>query len=502
MFYNGDALEVLKGFDENSVDTCITDPPYGYSFMNKDWDKAVIGVETWKEVLRVVKPGSFAAIMSSPRQDVLAKMIINLQAAGFRTDFTSIYWTYASGFPKAANVSKLVDKRGAFNMSYFGQIIKQRRIELGLSMKDIAKHFPSETGGITGCVWNWENGDNCPTVKEYNKLVDILKLDKLLYPELHEAEREIIKKGSAGFGKSGKPALHGGYKEDYNITKSTTEKAKSLDGSYAGFQPKPSVEVILMVMKPLSEKTFVDQALANGKGITWLDSVRIPFDKGTDTQPRIRDGKICNDIGQDSIYGKYNAKESEYFNQKGRFPANLLVEDDVLNDGSTHKSGNLESHHNFTSKKTDNVYGKYIRNEKPFKGDSGSYSRYFDLDRWFSTTFPFIITPKASSAEKNRGLDAWMPPSKVNDGRNTPIDNPFQRGETLRVNIHPTVKPIKLMCYLVSLLARKGDTVLDPFIGSGTTLIAAKMLGREWIGIDINKEYIDIANARLSAIEV
>jgi site-specific DNA-methyltransferase (adenine-specific) len=144
-----------------------------------------------------------------------------------------------------------------------------------------------------------------------------------------------------------------------------------------------------MVMKPLSEKTYVDQALANGKGITWLDSCKT--------------------------------------NQ--RFPANLLVSDDVLN----------------------------------------SHSRYFSLEKWFDTTFPFIITPKAAGKERIG-------------------------------NKHPTLKPIKLMSYLVSLISREGDTILDPFVGSGTTLIAAKMLNRKYIGIELNPEYIQIANRRLSSI--
>ncbi|KKL13140.1 hypothetical protein LCGC14_2528710, partial [marine sediment metagenome] len=65
---------------------------------------------------------------------------------------------------------------------------------------------------------------------------------------------------------------------DFDITTSSTPQAKVLDGSYGGFQPKPAVEVIIVAMKPLSEKTFVDQALKNRKGITWLDNGRMPYD--------------------------------------------------------------------------------------------------------------------------------------------------------------------------------------------------------------------------------
>jgi DNA modification methylase len=68
-------------------------------------------------------------------------------------------------------------------------------------------------------------------------------------------------------------------------------------------------------------------------------------------------------------------------------------------------------------------------------------------------------------------------------------------------NFHPTVKPIKLMSYLITLGSRPGDTVLDPFMGSGTTGIAAKELKREFIGIEREEEYLAIANARVLAVD-
>src|SRR3989304_8196734 len=119
----GDCLEELKNIENDSIDSIITDPPYGYSFMGKDWDKAVPSIDIWEECLRVLKPGSFAFIMSSPRQDILSRMIINLQDAGFRTDFTSIYWAYSSGFPKATNISKIIDKK----LGYEREIIKETK---------------------------------------------------------------------------------------------------------------------------------------------------------------------------------------------------------------------------------------------------------------------------------------------------------------------------------------------------------------------------------------
>ena len=100
MIINGEALEELKKLEDNSIDLVCTDPPYGYSFMGKDWDKAVPSVKIWQECLRVLKDGAFMLVMSAPRQDVLSQMIVRIGEAGFRTDFTSLYWTYASGFPR------------------------------------------------------------------------------------------------------------------------------------------------------------------------------------------------------------------------------------------------------------------------------------------------------------------------------------------------------------------------------------------------------------------
>ena len=79
--------------------------------MGKDWDKALPDNRVWEESLRVLKPGAFAFVMASPRQDLLARMMIQLEEAGFDTNFTSLYWTYATGFPKAHDVSKGIDKK-------------------------------------------------------------------------------------------------------------------------------------------------------------------------------------------------------------------------------------------------------------------------------------------------------------------------------------------------------------------------------------------------------
>ena len=346
MLLNGDCQQHLKEIQDNSIDLILTDPPYGISFMGKDWDKALPSLDIWKECFRVLKEGKLAFIMCSPRQDVLSRMIINLEDAGFRTNYTSIYWTYASGFPKAANVSKLIDKRGGANLDKFWKLIKKRRLELGLSTNDIGKYFPSKTGGLTGCYRNWEYGNNIPTVEEYNKLIEVLKLEGC--PELKEAEREIISREPMTIGIGGASKRLG---KEKIVSLSATDEAKKMEGAYVGFQPKPAVEIILVVSK--------------GKTLTWLDDCRIPFNKETDEQPRIRQGKrkfAHGNIGNDNeIFGKglgYNNGD-EYFNQKGRFPANLLVSDDVLNDGEITKSSGGQTRTQFHKESNNFNQGVY-----------------------------------------------------------------------------------------------------------------------------------------------
>ncbi len=463
---NNDCLNVLPTLGSDSIDLIATDPPYGIGFMGKDWDKFNEIVEPqgayqhkkgfkklprnssaflsefftpiWRECLRVLKPGAFAFVMSIPRADCLSRMIISLEDAGFNVGFSPIYWTYASGFPKAQNISKAVDKR------------------LGAEREGTGEYKTRHGGGIG-------------------------KSDKIqqLNPDWKDTE----------------------------ITISSTPQAKALDGSYAGFQSKPAVEVIIVAMKPLSEKTYVDQALKNGKGISWLDDCRVPYESEDNIVAKNPHTHRENSREYTEIYGEY--QESSYELPKGRFPANLLVEDDMLNDGRIMKYS--VTNHETTGKSK--FFGDDEHREwKTGYKDAGSFSRYFSLDKWWEErikslpasvqkTFPFLIVPKASKSEKNKGLEG-VDPVQVNDGRNKLPDNAFQRGKTYCTNFHPTTKPIKLMSYLITLGSREGDVVLDPFVGSGSTPVAAVLLNRLAIGIELSPEYAEIARKRLEQTDM
>lgn len=443
--YWGDALKVLPHLDNDSIDLLCTDPPYGIAFMGKDWDNpkmlgqlaqgkerrgglayggshsrgykevniekaSTFFITAWRECLRVLKPGAFAFIMCSPRQDVLSRQIINLQEAGFDTGFTSIYWAYASGFPKAKDIGKFIDKR---------------------LYDDVPEGVAIKVAG---------------------------QLGKQINPDPDGAQKEFAR---------------------YKVR---SPEAKALDGSYAGFQPKPSVEVIIVAMKPLSAKSYTDQALQNRKGITWLEDGRIPFEGQV---PEYKDRK------PNAIYGggKGTNLECNPASPSGRFPANLLVSDNVLDDGRISKSTGRS-----TDRQSSGLFGKFGNFSEI--DDEGQFSRYYDLDKWWAKTFPFLLVPKASKGEKDNLVDAPKTPmSEVfKDGGEDFGSIPLKGSPPPEYrNIHPTVKPIKLMTYLITIGSRAGDTVLDPFGGSGSTALAGKLINRGCIAIEINEKYCQIA---------
>ena len=219
----------------------------------------------------------------------------------------------------------------------------------------------------------------------------------------------------------------------------------------------------------------------------------------------IRGGNLKTPQG---IHGK-NVLSSE----GGRFPANLLVSDDVLNDGRETKSTGGRSGH--TGAYSGGFKQEYYGDTKPGLGDAGSFSRYYDLDKWWEErvnqlpesvrkTFPFLIVPKAAKSEKDAGLDmvtvvkTGLP---LRDGSGDYVENEGGDGSkstrrTRAKNIHPTVKPVALMSYLITLGSRENDVVLDPFSGSGTTPVAGKIMNRKVVAIDDKKEHCEIAVGR------
>jgi len=105
--FNDDCLNVLKTMDNNSIDSCVTDPPYGLSFMGKSWDYDVPQKKVWEEVFRVLKPGAHLLAFFGSR--TYHRGVVQIEDAGFEIR-DQIMWLYGSGFPKSHNIGKAIDK--------------------------------------------------------------------------------------------------------------------------------------------------------------------------------------------------------------------------------------------------------------------------------------------------------------------------------------------------------------------------------------------------------
>jgi site-specific DNA-methyltransferase (adenine-specific) len=206
---------------------------------------------------------------------------------------------------------------------------------------------------------------------------------------------------------------------------------------------KPANEPIVLARKPLAG-TVADNVQQHGTGALNIDATRIDMGDEYDPDKVQRQqhsaGAIDGAFGAASLVGK----EIPTYNAKGRWPANVIANENM--------------------------------NEE--------WVKYF-------------FTPKASRTERNAGLGvmrAQFAPT-MNNGIGGKEHDPETAAE--KQNTHPTVKPLALMRYLVRLITPPGGTVLEPFAGSGTTLMAAVMEGCNAIGCEITDEYIEIIERRV-----
>jgi DNA modification methylase len=228
---------------------------------------------------------------------------------------------------------------------------------------------------------------------------------------------------------------------------------------------KPSVEFFTLCRKPLSEKTVAKNVLKWGTGAINIDDCRVDFLNEIDKKEACSlrpNYKLHNEkrVVFDCLNGKGTEKRG---NPQGRFPANFIYDgsDEVIELFPETKSGEIQGVKQ-KQKVTNVAYGKFSHhsNYNPhYKSNSGSASRFF-------------YCAKASPSERNMDCE----------------------------NKHPTVKPIKLMSYLVRLITPPDGVVLDCFGGSGTTAIACIEENKNYVLIEREKEYIDIAQARINAV--
>ena len=308
---HGDCLERLRELPDCSVDACVTDPPYGLSFMGKAWDYDVPGAEVWREVLRVLKPGAHLLAFAGTRTQ--HRMAVQIEDAGFEIR-DLIAWVYGSGFPKSLDVSKAIDKRGGASVAWFGPWFREWRKQNGVAQKEVAALFPSKTGGLTGCVANWELGFNMPTPDQFNLIRDTFGLP---FESIEEAEREVVAQQ-----RGTQLAVAPGQGNDRSVTTlDITAPATPAAQQWAGWGTalKPALEPITVARKPLGG-TVAENVLRHGTGAINVDGCRVKAEQG-DEPLRWAHGR-----GLD-FHGAEDRGPCEALTSPGRWPANLIYDD-------------------------------------------------------------------------------------------------------------------------------------------------------------------------------
>jgi site-specific DNA-methyltransferase (adenine-specific) len=323
----------------------------------------------------------------------------------------------------------------------------------------------------------WLYGSGFPKSLDVSKAID----------KAAGAEREVVGKATGGGFSDKTIGTIGHSKGAPDITAPSTEAAKKWQGW--GTALKPAVEPIVLARKPLIG-TVAANVLTHGTGALNIDASRIGIAQGDEPKAGKRTatfGTLETTSGGDGS-GGWNASS-------GRWPANILLDEEaaaMLDQQSGERpTGEVKPY----TRDSDNrvVYNSGWGNDMKFEREasSGGASRFF-------------YVAKASRSERNAGLH-FAEKNKALFAEQTGLSkngdgSPRNQGQETR-NIHPTVKPVALMKYLIRLVVPKGGVVLDPFLGSGTTAVAAIEEGVEWIGCEREPEYVEIIKARVAAAQ-
>jgi transcriptional regulator with XRE-family HTH domain len=402
-------------------------------------------------------------------------MAVRIEDAGFEIR-DMIAWVYGSGFPKSLDVSKAIDKTGGQSVAWFGPWFRKWREESGITQKQVAALFPSKTGGLTGCVANWELGLNMPTPEQFNLIRDTFGLP---FESIEAAQREVIGQGYR-VRKESTVKIVGCSDGDYDITAPATEAARQWQGW--GTALKPALEPITVARKPLIG-TVAANVLEHGTGALNIDGCRVATNE-SQSRPR---GSFPH---SDDAWGDGRPNEVSQTHAAGRWPANLIHDGSAevlaMFPQSSAKNGVTqgEGKGGIWSESTGKRAG-------PTHGDAGSAARFF-------------YCAKASKKDRDEGLENMPSVHRPNGNKWTDQDYRVSRGERPpsaesgpRKNAHPTVKPTELMRYLCRLVTPAGGVTLDPFMGSGSTGKAALREGFRFIGIEREVKYFDIACRRI-----
>jgi ubiquinone/menaquinone biosynthesis C-methylase UbiE len=301
--FQGDCIERMKGLADDSVDSIVTDPPYGISFMGRNWDHQVPGVEVWREALRVLKPGGHLLAFAGTRTQ--HRMASAIEDAGFEIR-DMLAWAYGSGFPKSLDVSKAIDKMDGSATQ------RENQLRFTAWMRSTGMTAAQQPEVATRDMFEMLRPHlGCEVPDWVEKLVDNRQAES-------ENFKRRVKVGVAE-GKDttkvriGMPGQDGALTRVYDITAAHTEEAKRWEGW--GTALKPALEPITFARKPFKTPVAAN-VLEYGTGAINIDGCRVPAEKTT--------GWGGGGGGQNSWKENGMNKKGEPRPVEGRWPANLL----------------------------------------------------------------------------------------------------------------------------------------------------------------------------------
>jgi DNA modification methylase len=521
----GDNLTLLKDFPDNYFDAVVTDPPYGLGkepdpievmkdwvetgfhqvkgkgFMGKEWDAFVPQPLFWKEVYRVLKHGGHVLSFFGTRTYDWGVMAMRF--AGFEVR-DCIQWLYGSGFPKSHNVSKAIDKmHGAEREVNKIHIQSKQQSKKGNSLqgsKDASLGWQYEiTNPSTEDAKEWDGWGTA--LKPANEPIVLAR--KPLENGLSIAEN-VLKWGTGGINIDGCRVRLPKDDPQVKLREGKTIHAKGvnevysngvgkIEGDYFNAQGRFPANLILTHHPECECNGLKKVKPSNGSGKA--SEKGGGFSKG-----------MFGDGTSDNIGGGFideNGEETiEDWVCHEDCPIRIMDEQSGESKSKRSERGNIVDN---------NIFGKYGEQENTLRGhsDTGGASRFF-LNTSYSNSEKnefnrFFYCAKASKSERNKGLDGFEEKRVQRDdgqpyGMNTNktrLDGSERKEVAPKQNFHPTVKPVKLMQYLVRLITPPNGIVLDPFMGSGTTGIAAKLEGTQFVGMEQDPEYHKIAEGRI-----
>lgn len=430
----GDCAEKMRDLAPNSVDAIVTDPPYGLAFMGAKWDN--FGGKSCGN--------DSAEVRRQKAEEYAAKNSGAPRYANGHGGAPTLdaMRSFQSAMTPIFAEALRVAKPGAHLLAFGGTRTYHR---LACAIEDAGWE-------IRDCIM-WVYGSGFPKSMDVAKAID----------KASGYEGEVIGSRIVDVGMQG-GNMHAGRKQQQQQQQIRALSPEAAAWQGFGTQLKPAVEPIVVARKPL-DGTVAANVLKYGTGAINIDGCRVPYESDADkasARPQgaatAKPGALAGKIQNNALRKSFVPTEAQ-----GRFPANLIHDgsDEVLalfpdSKGALApvygKQGNQKCHTG-----DNGIYGRYEQRDTPMfpRNDSGSAARFF-------------YCAKASRSERGAGND------------------------------HCTVKPIALMRYLVRLVTRKGGVVLDPFMGSGTTGVAAIQEGMNFIGIERDPHYFDIASRRVN----